>query len=162
MQTQGKCQINELNLNQAINKLSVIMWRISAKILQEDLHVSFAQFKMLMAIWHRGEISQKTIANFHGLSEAAVSRQIEQLVNEKLIIRRINESNRREHLLSLSAKGKTCVNRATKILDTHFNRLFNVLGRQKRKFTELLNTLLEHICAEEPEAFKHQSEIIKS
>lgn len=142
------------DIGMTIGKLAFMMWRVAEKALHEDMKISYAQFRIMTAIWHRGEISQKAVAKFHGLSEAAISRQIDHLVKQGLIRMSVKQSNRREHMLVLTKQGRDLANQAKKTLDKHFNRIFDVLGDKKNSLAAMLNSLLDHICKNESDVCK--------
>jgi DNA-binding MarR family transcriptional regulator len=62
------------------------------------------QFRILANI-HRGLCHVGEIADHHGVSQPAMSKMVDKLVNQGLIKRVTHESDRRHFVLSLTAKG---------------------------------------------------------
>ncbi|MFH0804598.1 MAG: MarR family transcriptional regulator [Patescibacteria group bacterium] len=147
MKVRGTTDSTNRIICMAINKLSFVMARISDQLLRQELLLTHAQFRMLMAIRHHGQISQKKVANFHGLSEAAISRQISPLLKKRFIATTVNAENRREHLLVLTDRGSQLAERALRLLDRRFDKLIDSIGaEQKKKLAELLGVLLDVVC----------------
>lgn len=67
--------------------------------------LSVAQFRILSRL-DRGPQSNKALAEWVGVSTAAMSRTIEVLVNRQLVQRAQDKQDRREVVLSLSPAGK--------------------------------------------------------
>lgn len=126
-------------------KLTFLMGRLAEQTLRDKTALTFGQFKLLMALRRHGQISQKTVAGFHGLTEAAVSRKIDELVKQKLITRTPNPTNRREHLLAVTLKGERQAALAHRLLDKKFSGLFAVLGPKKKQLENILDILLASI-----------------
>jgi DNA-binding MarR family transcriptional regulator len=132
-----------------IRKLGFLMDRLADQTLRESANLSFAQFRILRMLMHAGALSQKAIASWHGLTDAAVSRQVDDLVKEKLVIRQINPANRREHILMLTPTGTRQAEKAKLVLGKKFNGLFSVLPvRERRQLETSLERLLEAIWEE--------------
>lgn len=126
-------------------KLTFLMMRLAEQTLRDSTDLTFGQFKLLMALRRHGQISQKTVAKFHGLTEAAVSRTINDMVKQKLLTQTANPLNRREHLLKLTPKGESQALKTHELLNRKFATLFSVLGRKKPQFQAMVETLLATI-----------------
>lgn len=118
------------------------MDKVAAHILQHNFNLSFSQFRILLAIKKYPLLCQSDIANFHGLTRAAVSRQILLLKKKNYI--KVNKSSRskRERELFLTPPGQ-------KILDkmiTKINEVFEkVYANLDKKQQNLLSDSLEKI-----------------
>jgi DNA-binding MarR family transcriptional regulator len=123
-----------------VHKLACLMGRTAEHALMQTVNLSFSQFRMLMALHHGRDLTQKRIATFHGITEAAVSRQIEILKEKKLITAVENSQNRRERKLALTSRGIACMQKAQKTLERAFLKPFNRLSSDKKM---QLNTLLQ-------------------
>ena len=96
------------------------------------------------------DCSQAAIAEGWGVSEAAISRQINMLVKDKLITRTQDPDEMRRSVLGLTAKGKTFVSKTMRTVDKELGKIFRPVSKTGRnqltanlnKVTELL---LEHI-----------------
>jgi DNA-binding MarR family transcriptional regulator len=124
------------------------MDKIADKVLDSKLHISFSQFKVLMAIDSK-TVCQREIAEYWDSTEAAVSRQIEILVKENLISRKENVENRRQNLLVLTKKGKEILETGYKALDKSNEKMYTVLDERERTvLVEGLHKLLKVICTD--------------
>jgi len=126
-----------------VHKLACLMGRAAEQALADDGGLTFSQFRMLMAV-HRGrDLTQKRVARFHGLTEAAVSRQIEILREKKLLQTEENADNRRERKLTLTEKGTLLLAKARKTLESTFASPFAKLAaEEKRHLDTYLTTLI--------------------
>jgi DNA-binding MarR family transcriptional regulator len=96
-----------------------------------------------MVLYHGHDLTQKRIAKFHGITEAAVSRQIELLKAKKFITAVDNVKNRRERKLALTSKGMELIQRAQKTLEHTFIKPFEILSNDKKnQLSTLLQTLI--------------------
>lgn len=126
-----------------LHKLTFLIDRMADHALAKRSHITLGQFRLLMALRYHRALSQKNVAQFHGLTEAAISRVVETLVKSKSIIRQSNPTNRREHILLLTPAGERQVNSAIKTLSHTFERLFTVLKpAEQRQFDAVLDRLL--------------------
>jgi DNA-binding MarR family transcriptional regulator len=72
-------------------------------------HLTVPQFRVLAAV-NRGLLHNKEIGDLLGVSEAAISRMIDVLVNESLIKKGIYKTDRRQTVLSLTPDGQKLYN----------------------------------------------------
>ncbi|MBI2503169.1 MAG: MarR family transcriptional regulator [Candidatus Latescibacteria bacterium] len=75
------------------------------------LDVTVPQFNLLKLIAHNGKHQVGELASFLGVSQAAASKNVDKLVRLKLIIREVQQSDRRAASLSLTHKGKSVIHR---------------------------------------------------
>ncbi len=137
------------DLSQKFHKLTFLLDRIADQTLADGPGLTFGQYRLLMALHHRRALSQKKVAQFHGLTEAAVSRTIDVLVKRKFIVRQSNPTNRREHLILLTPSGERHALKAHKILTARFAKLYEVLSPSERDaLLSLLQKLLGGIWEE--------------
>ncbi len=133
-------------IGRRLHKLTFMMDRLAEQALRQDADLTFGEFRLLMALRRHGSLSQKAVAKFHGLTEAAVSRKITDLVQRKLILRAINPVNRREHLLGLTAAGEKLVLKAHAVLDKNMAGIFSAVSKKDiATFERTLDTLLTSI-----------------
>lgn len=126
-----------------VHKLACLMGRTAEHSLTRTADLSFSQFRMLMVLYHGHDLTQKRIAKFHGITEAAVSRQIELLKAKKFITAVDNVKNRRERKLALTSKGMELIQRAQKTLEHTFIKPFEILSNDKKnQLSTLLQTLI--------------------
>lgn len=139
--------IHSRDITYNLHKLVFLLDKISDQLLQENLQMSFSHFRLLMAMHSKDHLSQKDIAEYWDMTEAAVSRQVEMLIERKLIFIEENTENRRQHLLTLTSLGKKQLEKAYTILETKYEEIFAVINQRERKvMVEALHKLLKVIC----------------
>jgi DNA-binding MarR family transcriptional regulator len=119
-----------------IHKLVFIMDKIADQLLQKEVGIGFAQFRMLMVLGKYPHVSQKRIAGFMGLTQAAVSKQMNALVHKGWLARKQNPGNRRENVLCLTAKGRKMVLRAAGILEKEFDAYYCAMEEKGKRALE--------------------------
>lgn len=139
--------IHSRDISYNLHKLVFLLDKISEQVLQAHLHMTFSQFRILMAIDCKEYITQKDIAGYWDMTDAAVSRQVEMLMDKKLIFREENTENRRQHILSLTALGKKSLGKAYNVLESKYEEIFSIIDQRERKIiAEGIQKLLEVIC----------------
>src|SRR5437867_4108440 len=123
--------IHSRDITYNLHKVVFLLDKIADKALEQKLEITFSQFKILMAI-DGEEVCQKTIADYWDMTEAAVSRQIDLLVAKKIINRKENAENRRQHMLSLTKTGKQQLKSAIKLIDQKYEEIFQVIDQKER------------------------------
>jgi DNA-binding MarR family transcriptional regulator len=125
-----------------MHKANCLLERVVVKTLKR-LSLPFPNFKILMALRYRRRVTQKDIAHFHGLTEAAISRRIEELVSDGIIKLVTNPDNRREHLLKLTAKGEHLAERSQILLGKKLNSIFSIIpDKQQHILNQSLDSLI--------------------
>ena len=140
-------QISSREIGFRIHKLVFLIDKTTDKILNTQLKITHSQVIMMHAIKHRGEVSQRDIAKYWQMTDAAVSRQVEILTKKGFIKLWQNPKNRREHILSLTSEGQEYLEKSFKVLDKKFEELFHVLSHEERtRLIESLDKLLLKLC----------------
>ena len=143
--------MNETNIHSnqivfPIHKLVMGLDKVGDMALQKKLNISLSQYLIMKAINHCPQNTQKRISTYLGLTEAAVSRHIENLRERKYVLRTENPENRREHILELTSSGESQFKKAEKIFDNTLEENFENIGQNKRKvLLECINQLLEEM-----------------
>lgn len=78
--------------------------------------INTTQLHLLFEISYQSDINQEKIAERCGINKGAVARSIKKLEDQGLIIRQIDENNRRQNKLSLTQKGNEILEKSEKIL----------------------------------------------
>lgn len=134
------------SLSFQLHKLTFLMERLAEQALKERHQLTLADVRLLMAVRHHGATSQNMVAIFHGLTEAAISRKISSLVQAKLVLRVTNPTNRREHVLMLTPRGRRTADRATRLLEQTFRPLYRALSAgEQRQLSHALDQLTRAI-----------------
>ncbi len=125
-----------------IHKLTFMMDRLADQALRQHGDLTFSQLSLLMGVRRHGRLSQLAIAKFHGVTPAAVSRRVQDLVDRKFVHRTINQKNRREHILTLTKAGEQRLDRMMELLDQHLTPYFQTVPLAERKrLSKLLDRL---------------------
>lgn len=127
------------NIGYLIQHLATSLARQTEEILQDDVGITFSQFKILMVLQDHPQLQQKQIAERLAQTEASISRQIAGLEDDDLIKIAMNPNNRREHRTTLTIKGVRQIDRAREELNRYYQPMFEQLTNQQQE--ELLNAL---------------------
>lgn len=115
-----------------IHKAAFLMARLFEKDLQGALGLSLPQFMLLMTVMHKDKCSQAEIAKTRGLTEAAVSRMADTVLEKKWMTREENPENRREHILKLTKDGEIISQKAVEIVKANMGLVFAELTEDER------------------------------
>lgn len=129
-----------------MNKLVFMMDKIIDQLLREKMSLRQSQILIMMAIKRKSDLPQKSIADFLGITQAAVSRQIELLEKSHLISRKENDKNRRANMLILTKQGEQKLKTAVKLVDSALSKHFEPL--KNTGLVEQLDKVLLSIAAE--------------
>ncbi|MEI7522032.1 MAG: MarR family winged helix-turn-helix transcriptional regulator [Candidatus Saccharibacteria bacterium] len=144
------------NTGYLMQRLSFLLARQSDQILQEQLGIGHSQFKILMVLGWDPNIGQKCIADKLGQTEAAISRQIKLLKELGMLTSEINQTNRREHITVLTAKGQRLTEKALEVLNSYHAPMFELLSdKQNERLHESLSIMHEYVCRNEKPGIKH-------
>jgi DNA-binding MarR family transcriptional regulator len=108
--------------------------------------VSFAQCHAMAAIRQAGKISLNDLAVGLGLDKSTVSRTVDNLVNNKMVLRDPVPADRRCVTIRLTAKGDRAISEVEAGLSQCFESLYNSIDKSRRaQMMESLRILLEAI-----------------
>ncbi|HUP26728.1 MAG TPA: MarR family winged helix-turn-helix transcriptional regulator [Candidatus Limnocylindrales bacterium] len=135
------------NLAYLIHHVATLLERQAEKLLQERFAIGFSQFKILMALKWKTNVQQRQIADSLGQTEASVSRQIKMLQEQGLLANRISPENRRQRIISLTAKGDKLAQAAMTSLTNYQQTLFAGMGDvQRSDITTGLQIIHRQLC----------------
>jgi DNA-binding MarR family transcriptional regulator len=117
---------------QPIMRLAFSIEKIADRKLRAERGLTISQFRMLMVVRKMKVASQRDIAEFWGVAEASVSRQMEPLIALKLIERKRDPGNRRANALALTARGKEALDAALDALDAELEAAFAEFPKEAR------------------------------
>lgn len=133
----------EYALASKTRQLVALMDRIAAHALQEELDVTFPQVLILVTLRRQPTLSQRSLAETLHLSEPAVCRQIELLVDKAYIARQESPTDRRQYRLRFTRAGAHQLRAALTILDTTFQEVYEPLASSRQRQTlALMDQLL--------------------
>ncbi|WP_458403803.1 MarR family winged helix-turn-helix transcriptional regulator [Methanobrevibacter sp.] len=108
----------------------------------ESFDINATQLHLLFEISHQTNLNQEKIASRCGINKGAVARSIKKLEDKGLVIRQIDENNRRQNKVSLSDKGKETLNQSISILNDWEEE---VIDKNQLIEKELLKKVLKQI-----------------
>ena len=98
----------------------------------EKFDINASQLHLLFEISHQIEINQEKIANRCNLNKGSVARSIKKLEEKNLIIRKTDDTNRRQNKISLTSTGEETLKESIKILSYWENEVLNnnIIGKK--------------------------------
>lgn len=82
----------------------------------EDMGINASQLHLLFEISHQKNINQEKIASRCNINKGAVARSIKKLEEKELVIREIDDENRRQNKVSITPKGNEILKESVKLL----------------------------------------------
>lgn len=125
-----------------LQKLGFLLNKAADTSLQSQVHFGLSQFRILIMLKQDSNCSQIHIADMLDQTEAAVSRQINLMVQEGLVARITKPSNRRERILSLTDKGQELLDRGWAALDEVQREVFEGVDDKDQ---QALNDHVQHM-----------------
>ncbi len=126
------------NIIQPVMKLRMKLDRIINVTLQKKMGFGISQFRILVGLELRPEMSQKDIADFWDITEASVSRQVSILEKSGLVTRAPR--------IAITALGTGTVAKARTAVDIVFENIFkNITDKKRAAAAELLEELIKNI-----------------
>ena len=117
------------------------------QVMQEQLGIGQAQFRILHMLKTRHELTQRNLADHVGQTEASISRQTKMLLEKGLVVSRVNPRSRREHVTVITPKGLKITDAAQAITANYTKPFFDgIPEKQQKLLTELLVTLHVWTC----------------
>ncbi|WP_297981861.1 MarR family transcriptional regulator [uncultured Methanobrevibacter sp.] len=105
----------------------------------EPLNINASQLHSLFEIKRNKSLNQDEIARRCNVDKGSVARSIRKLEEKGLIIKKIDENNRRQNIISLSEKGEEVLEKSQEILDKWEEEVFSDLSQEEKE--TLQNTL---------------------
>ncbi len=124
--------MNSNSITYLLHSVSGLMEKFEGQILKDIFNISFSQFRVMLAVSH-GHLSQKEIADYWNITEAAVSRQVECLVKNELLKRKVNPKNRRKNTIEVTEKGKKKLDAAIQYIEKRYEEVFTNFDFEKQK-----------------------------
>lgn len=120
------------------------------KSFQEDLSIALPQFMVLIAINNNPKGTQAVLAEFRKITPAGISKQINILIKKKLITKKNNKDDKREHSIILTSKGKKMYEDGMKIFRKHQKNIFKDISKESVK---KMNSTLDKMILKVNEGF---------
>lgn len=146
-----------LQLGYLLHHLSFVLDRQSDVVLQERFGIGFSQFKILLILRKKQGVQQRQIADALGQTEASVSRQIHLMRDDGLIGVGVSSENRREHHITLTAKGERLIDVGFEALNDYHKPVFDGLtSNRQQALLNMLSIMHDTVCsADKPGACQH-------
>ncbi len=110
----------------------------------EGLDITPAQFGIMLTIAQKPGIDQSAAAESRGVDRATMASIVARLEKEGYLRRAISKTDRRQKLLTLTASGKSLLNKAHAPVARANERTLEVLGpRDHKSFMRLLEKLVD-------------------
>lgn len=135
------------NIGYLLHHLAFTLDRQSDEILQNHLDMGFSQLKILMGVRLHDGLRQKQIAHALGQTEASISRQVKLMSEMGLLTSKVSPKNRREHIVTLTAKGEGVSEKALQLLNSYHQPMFERLSEhQQEGLKEALQAMHTEAC----------------
>lgn len=136
------------NIGFLLQHLTFMLARRNDILLQDELGIGYAQFKLLMVIKWKPFIRQKEIAQQLGQTEASISRQIKLMLEDGLLQSQQRPENRRERIAVLTPRGERICSEALAMLKKYHQPMFDSLSVDQRKqLTKSLSLLHQYVVS---------------
>ena len=117
-------------------------------MLQEQLGIGLAQFKILRTLQTEPRTPQREIAFNLGQTEASISRQVKLMIADGLLQSMRSPKDHREHLTVTTPKGERLTEAALNALNKYFGPMFGTLNdKQQAQLVSALEDLHSRICS---------------
>ena len=137
-----------------LNKAAFLMGKMVEKELIGRCELTFPQFLMLVTVNFKSHCKQTEMADIGHLTEAAVSRMVENMVEKGLLSRKENPENRREHVVELTEKGKSGLKLGMKVVEQSLGKVFNKLSvSEQQELDRLLDKILLFVYTDSEEIY---------
>lgn len=132
-----------------LHHLALSLARSHDEQLQNNLQISFSQYKILMIIKWTPSLQQNQIAKQLGVTEASISRQIKLMFDDGLIQSIPDESDRRKHVITLTKRGERVSEQAVEFLKQQNQLMTNSLSKsEQEQLLGYLKVLHNNVCSE--------------
>ena len=108
--------------------------------------LSLSQVNALFRLYHHGSGSVNELANYLGITTAAVSQLLDPLFDSGLVLRSENPDDRRMKLIALTEKGKLLVEKSMNTRHAWLSELSRVLSdSEKAELLPAIHLLIQRI-----------------
>ena len=130
-----------------VHRLSAISkdgWRYTRNRLTHP-GLTNAAYDVCGIVWQSGSTNQDNIAKALKMDKSSVAKVVNKCVNDGLIERRVNPSNRREYILTLTPQGQTVVQELVDIVEQWLEDAFSILSEEERvQFMNIVERVADH------------------
>lgn len=115
---------------------------ITKRFNDNGFDITFAQWPMLVTLWHFEDLSQNAVSKMMQRDKTSVARMLSGMEKHSLISRKIDPNDRRNKLINLTDKGKELVSQLVPIMHNFVDDM--CLGMSNEEINTL-NLLLDKI-----------------
>lgn len=111
-----------------IGKLIIMIARGQTTYLNHklnDLGINSTQLHLLFEISNQNDLNQERISARCNIDKGAVARSIRKLEEKGLVLRKIDDENRRQNKVSLTDEGQKTLDKSIELLDKFEDEVFN-------------------------------------
>lgn len=111
-----------------IGKLIIMIARGQTTYLNHklnDLGINSTQLHLLFEISNQNDLNQERISTRCNIDKGAVARSIRKLEEKGLVLRKIDDENRRQNKVSLTDEGQKTLDKSIELLDEFEDEVFN-------------------------------------
>jgi DNA-binding MarR family transcriptional regulator len=120
--------------------------QIVAKELSQNLNLHLNEFMILTSFFADKDCIQKNLATHLKLSQAAVSKLVQHLVEKNLLNREIDPKNRRQYNFSLTLEAEKKVAKAQDLILNLWQNLFQEVDQKTQDgFNKTLTQLIKNL-----------------
>lgn len=136
-------EINKLSLGFQMGETFKMIGRLIAiEIPKHGVDITMEQFILLMAINRRTDTTQHELAQVFNKDKSAILRLTDELERKKLLVRMMDDQDRRKKTLMLTKKGVETLEKVEAIEATiHERMLTGVSNNELKVFSGVLNKI---------------------
>lgn len=136
------------NIDYLLQHLTSLLTRNSDQILQEQLGVGYAQFKIMRITENGHPVKQRYIADVLGQTEASVSRQTKILIKKGYVTKKVDPHNKRVRLVEITQKGQEMTSVILDLLNKYHKSIMgNISDKQQASLISMLEILHNQMCS---------------
>lgn len=102
----------------------------------EELNISASQVQALFEIKCSKGINQDGIASRCNIDKGAIARSLKKLEDKGLVLKEIDENNRRQNKISLTSEGEEVIEKSISILEHWEEEVFKEVDKEKKLFLQ--------------------------
>ena len=111
--------------------------------------LTMPQIKIMFVLAHKGELNVSSIAQSLGVRVPNVTFIVDHLVEQKLVTRRRNRSDRRQVIIALTSKAQQLIDRFSRAKLESFQKALTRMSKQDKEALWQGIQALEKACSEE-------------
>lgn len=130
-----------------INRTAMAMSRaISAHFRQRNIPITKEQFSILVVLWKQDGCTQQHLATQTFRDKPGVTRLIDNLEKEKLVVRKSSSKDRRSNLIFLTEKGRSLEEEVVKsVKETIKRAVVGISEEDASKLKEILGRVYNNL-----------------